>query len=319
MHKKIVIVGGGYVGFEVAQGLDAHADVTLLEQREAFTQPPAAIRALVEPSLLEQIVLPYDKLLSRGTVVRARVTSIQPDSVTLADDRIIPADYIIVATGSTYAAPFKPSGETVENFIKANQQTCQLLKAAQSVVIVGAGAVGTELAGEIATAQPNKQITLISKDEALFPSYGPKMGANLAKKLAAKGVTIISGQRVENLKQTHAPYSGSVTLTDGRQIKADLIFPVIGAKAQSGLISDLPEVEMGPSGRVKTDPWMRPSRYPNLFVAGDIADTGDGMTIVATARQNPWLIKTLKAVVKGKSVEKMKPYTPWSIRPVLLL
>ena len=182
---------------------------------------------------------------------------------------------------------------------------------AKSVVIVGAGAVGTELAGEIATAQPDKQITLISTDDGLFPSYGAKMGASLVKKLKAKGVTVVLGQRVENLKQTKTPNFGSVTLTDGTKIHGDLIFPVIGSRAQTELLSDLPGVESGTLGRVKTDDWMRPSSYPNLFVAGDIADVGDGMTIVTTSRQNPWLIKTLKALLAGQSIEVLKSYTPW--------
>jgi NADH dehydrogenase FAD-containing subunit len=189
---------------------------------------------------------------------------------------------------------------------------------AKSVVIVGAGAVGTELAGEIATAQPDKQITLISTDDGLFPSYGAKMGASLVKKLKAKGVTVVLGQRVENLKQTKAPYFGSVTLTDGTKIDGDLIFPVIGSRAQTELLSELPGVEHGTLGRVKTDDWMRPSNFPNLFIASDIADVGDGMTIVATSRQNPWFIKTPKALLAGKSIEVLKPYTPWKKALVLI-
>ncbi len=318
MRKKIVIVGGGYVGFEVAQGLDAHADVTLIEQREAFVQPPAAIRALVDQTLLNDIILPYDKLLSQGKVVRARVASIQPESVTLADGTIVAADYIIVATGSSYAAPFKPAGETVESFIRASNETSKMLAAAKSVVIVGAGAVGTELAGEIATAQPDKHITLIATDDGLFPSYGTKMGASLIAKLKAKGVNVVLGQRVENLQQSDTPYSGSVTLTDGTHIDGDLIFPVIGSRARTELLTDLPGVEPGTQGRVKTDDWMRPSAYANLFVAGDIADVGDAMTIVATSRQNPWLIKTLKNLLAGKSIETLKPYTPWKKAPILV-
>lgn len=318
MRKKIVIVGGGYVGSGLAQGLEAHADVTLIEERDAFVHTPAAIRALVEPSLLNEIILPYDKLLSQGKVIRARVASIQSDSVTLANGTIIAADYIVVATGSSYAAPFKPVDETIEGFIKAGNETSKLLAEAKSVVIVGAGPVGTELAGEIATAQPGKQITLISSDESLFPSYNAKMGRSLLNKLKAKGVTVVLGQRVENLKQKDAPYSGSVTLTDGTKIDADLIFPVVGSMARTELLTSLSGVKHGLQGRIKTDGWLRPSKNPNLFIAGDIADVGDGMTIVAASRQTPWLIKTLKALLGGKSIESLKPYAPWKKAPILI-
>lgn len=317
-HKKIVIVGGGYVGFEVAQKLDAFADVTLIEQREAFVQPPAAIRALVQPELLDQIILPYDTLLTRGKVVRGRAAAVSDTDVTLDTGEVIPADIIVLATGSSYAAPFKPSGDSIADFRQASTDVSKKLAAAKSVAIVGAGAVGTELAGEIAAGQPDKQVTLISADDALFPMYPSKMGAQLKRKLEGLGVNIILGQRAEDLRQMTQPYSGSVTLTDGRVIEADLIFPVVGSKAESGLVKTLPGVQPGSSGRVKTDGWMRPSDYPNVFVAGDIADVGDGMTIVATARQNPWLIKTLKNVLKGAPVETQKPYTPWKKAPILI-
>ncbi|WP_170335964.1 NAD(P)/FAD-dependent oxidoreductase [Ruegeria arenilitoris] len=316
--KKIVIVGGGYVGFEVAKKLDAYADVTLIEQREAFVQPPAAIRALVEPTLLDKIILPYDNLLESGKVVRGRAVSISQTQVSLDSGAVFPADFFVIATGSSYAAPFKPSGDSIADFRQASMDVSGRLARATSVAIVGAGAVGTELAGEISAAQPGKTITLISSDDTLFPKYPAGFGTQLKRKLERLGVTVILGQRVQDLRHLDRPYEGSVTLADGSVITADLVFPVIGSKPQTSLVQSLPGVTSGTAGRVETDKWLRPSDYPNVFVAGDIANVGDGMTIVATTRQNPWLIKTLKKVIDGASVEKQKPYVPWKRAPILV-
>ncbi|MEX0284081.1 MAG: NAD(P)/FAD-dependent oxidoreductase [Paracoccaceae bacterium] len=316
--KKIVIVGGGYVGFEVAQKLEAHADITLIEAREAFVQPPAAIRALVQPGLLEQIILPYDRLLTSGRVVRGRAVSVSGSEVTLASGEAVPADYVVVATGSSYAAPFKPAGDSIADFRVAHAAVSAKLAAAKSVVIVGAGAVGTELAGEIAAARPHVAITLVSSDDRLFPMYPTKLGEALQRKLEGAGVTVVTGQRAQDLQHLDQPYAGSVTLDDGRVISGDLIFPVVGSKPQTTLVADLPGVSFGPAGRVKTDAWLRPSDLPNVFVAGDMADVGDGMTIVATTRQNPWLVKSLKKVLGGTPVERLKPYAPWKKAPILL-
>ncbi len=317
-QKRVVIVGGGYVGFEVAKALDEHADVTLIEQREAFVQPPAAIRALLQPGILDQIILPYDRLLKHGQVVRGRATAVSQFEVTLDDGKAYPADYIVLATGSSYAAPFKPAGDSIADFRNASAVVSAQLSAAHSVVIVGAGAVGTELAGEIAAAQPDKDITLVSSDNTLFPMYPCKLGAQLKRKLERAGVSVVLGQRAENLQHVDKPYAGPVALTDGRVIQADLVFPVIGSRPNAGLAQSLPGVTVAPSGRVKTDQWLRPSDYPNVFVAGDIADVGDGMTIVAISRQNPWLIKTLKRELRGQAVEQQKPYLPWKTAPILL-
>lgn len=318
VKKKIVIIGGGYVGFEVAKELDAHADISLIEQREAFVQPPAAIRALLDPALLDQVIIPYDRLLKEGRVVRGRAVEISQSEVTLEDGTAYPADFVVVATGSSYAAPFKPAGNSVEEFRQTSKDVSAQLVVAKSVIIVGAGPVGTELAGEIAVAQPDKSVTLISSDDSLFPMYPAKLGAQLKSKLEGLGVSIILGQRAQDLQRLDMPYAGSVTLTDGRVVTADLVFPVVGSKPNASIVKALPGVKLSPSGRVKTDEWMRPSEYPNVFVAGDMADVGDGMTIVAITRQNPWLIKTLKKVLGGGSVENQKPYTAWKKAPILV-
>lgn len=318
VRKKIVIVGGGYVGFEVAKELDAHADVTLIEQREAFVMPPAAIRAIVDTTLLDQIILPYDHLLTEGQVVRGRAVSISQSNVTLENGAVYPADVIVVATGSSYAAPFKPAGQSIDDFRQANAQVSAQLTEAKSVAIVGAGAVGTELAGEIASAHPSKDVTLISSDDRLFPMYPARLGDQLKRKLEHLGVSIVFGQKAQDLQSVDMPFNGSVALADGRVISADLVFPVIGSKPQSKLLEALPGVAFGPSGRVKTDRWMRPAGLSNVFVAGDIADLGDGMTIVAISRQTPWLVKTLKRVLGGGAVEEQKAYTPWKLPPILV-
>lgn len=50
------------------------------------------------------------------------------------------------------------------------------------------------------------------------------------------------------------------------------------------------------------------------------ADMGDGMTIVATSRQLPWLRKTLASLLDGKTLAKVKPYAPWKAgkAPILI-
>lgn len=317
-QKKIVIVGGGYAGHELAKALDAVADVTLIEQREAFVQAPATIRALVAPALLDQIILPYDRLLQAGQVVRGRAVSITQTAVTLENGDTYPADYIVIATGSSYTAPFKPAGDSIADFRKAHADISAQVDKAQAITIVGAGPVGTELAGEIATARPEKSVTLVSADQTLFPMYPAALGAQIGRKLDRLGVRVILGHRAQDLRHTDRPYAGSVTLDDGSTIDSDLVFPVIGSKPQTTLVQSLPKVALGAAGRVKTDSWLRPSAYPNVFVAGDLADVGDAMTIVAISRQAPWLIKTLKKVISGAAVESLKPYAPWKKAPILL-
>ena len=319
MSQRIAIVGGGYLGAKLAKSLDDLADVTLIEPRSHFVHAPAMIRAVVDPTLTDRALIPYDRLLKKGRVLRARASGIDAGGVTLDDGQRVEADYIVVATGSSNAMPFKPVGDDVEGLRQANQRIHDQLKAARSIAIVGAGAVGTELAGEIVHAMPDKKITLISDLDRLFPTMPDKLGNALAGKLRDAGVTLVLGKRAESLQSLTEPYAGRLKLSDGSEQDFDLIFPVLGSRASSELIDGLPGTQKGTANRVKEDPWMRPSSLPNLFAAGDVADAGDGMTIVAASRQLPWLLSTLKGLMAGKPLAKMKPYKPWGPKAPILV
>lgn len=319
MTKRITIVGGGYLGAELAKSLDDTAEVTLIEPRSHFVHAPAMIRAVVDPSLMDRALIPYDNLLKYGQVIRARAIGIDAEGATLENGGRVPADFIVVATGSSNAMPFKPVGPDVDGLRQANQRVHQQLKAARTIGIVGAGAVGTELAGEIAFGMPGKKVTLISDADRLFPTMPDKLGAALARKLRDAGVTLVLGNKAENLKSLTEPYAGSLKLSDGSEYGFDLVFPVLGSRASSDLIEGLPGAQKSTANRVKVDPWLRPSSLPNLFAAGDVSDAGDGMTIVATSRQLPWLKATLKGLVAGKRLEDMKPYKPWGPKAPILV
>ena len=319
MLHRIAIIGGGYVGAELAKSLDTLAEVTLIEQNSHFVHAPAMVRAVIDPAILERALIPYDALLKRGRVVRAIAQSISETEVTLASGEKIAADHIVVATGSSNAVPFKSNGADIDGLRAANAQVHAKLIAAQTVAIAGAGAVGTELAGEIAHAFPDKTVRLISSEDQLFPHQPAKLGRELTAKLKASGVTLTFGVRAENLQSLTEPYAGTLSLSDGTEVEADLIFPVIGSKATSALLQSLPGAQVGRAERVKTDAWMRPSQFGNVFAAGDAAETGDAMTVVGAGRQVAWLKTTLKALIEGKKLEELKPYTPWGPKAPFLV
>lgn len=314
---RVAIVGGGYAGFTLARELDSHVDVILIEAREGFVMTPATPRVSVEPALLDKIVIPYDRLLKRGQVIRARAIAVDRGGVQLADGARIEADAIVVATGSQYAAPFKPQDDSIAAFKEALRGTAEQIAASDSVVIVGTGAVGVELAGEIKVAYPGKSVTLVGDQPRLFPMYTHKLHNELAKRLDALGVTLRLNSPVSGLKQISSPYEGEVTLSDGT-VLAGLIVPAIGARVAASPAHDLPGAKRQPNGQLAIDSWLRPSSLPNVFVMGDLAATGDGMTVVATAKHVPWLKGTLLKIAKGQRVEGLPPYKGWRIAPILV-
>ncbi|WP_151477889.1 FAD-dependent oxidoreductase [Streptomyces albicerus] len=98
----VAVVGGGYGGIAAATALDDVADVVLIEPRDAFVHNVAALRGLVDPGWTDRLFFPYDRLLKRGRVLRDRATRVDAAGITLGSGQRITADYIILATGSSY-------------------------------------------------------------------------------------------------------------------------------------------------------------------------------------------------------------------------
>ncbi len=316
---KLVIVGGGYLGSDLAKSLDGEMDVTLIERATHFTHAPAMIRAMVDPSLLDKALIPYSGLLERGKVVQTEAVAVDGAGVAMADGTRIEGDYIVLATGSSNAAPFKSAVGDIEGLRADNARWNGALRAAKRVLIIGAGAVGTELAGEIAHAHPDKSVTLVASDPVLFPDVPGKLGKTLQAKLDAMGVEVITSARAQTLPGRDAPEGGIVTLSNGREIEADLIVPAVGSRALTSVADTLPDVDRAADGRIKVVGYLRPSTLANVFAAGDIAAAGDAMTIVGISRQKPWLEKTLKSLASGTRIEDLKPYSPWGDKAPILV
>ncbi len=70
------------------------------------------------------------------------------------------------------------------------QAANERLKAAKSVLIVGGGAVGVEVAGEIASVLPDKQVTLVHSRDKLLVDDRPRMSATAKQWLENNNVKV---------------------------------------------------------------------------------------------------------------------------------
>src|ERR1700734_1955103 len=190
----VVVVGGGYGGTAVAKGLDETHDVVLIEPKDAFMHNIAALRALVDPSWLPRIFLPYAGLLTHGRVVRDRAVMVDPHRVVTASGEEISADFVVLATGSRYPFPAKTDLVDTHHAQEQVRRTHRALTQADRILLVGAGPVGIELAGEIRHVWPDKSIVLLdAADDILAGPYKPELKAELRRQLLEIGVELILG------------------------------------------------------------------------------------------------------------------------------
>jgi len=183
MSRTVAVIGGGYGGSAVAKTLDSEADVVLIDPRDAFVNAAGSLRALAQPDWAGNMFIPLDKLLTRGTVIRDRAVSVDPGRVTLASGWRVEADYLVLASGSSYAYPGKPNADSISEALDDLRQTHKELADAERVLIVGAGPVGLELAGEIKEVWPRKHVTIVDPAEQLLPAFRPEMRQDLHRQL----------------------------------------------------------------------------------------------------------------------------------------
>ena len=199
----------------------------------APSSPPqlniAAPRAIVEGApFAVRAAIPYTNLLQHGTYLQAEVLSVGSSSVVVkaagATTRdTIAFDYCIVATGSTYPAPIKPSSPAVVDTIAALDGLRIAVSKASSVVIIGGGPVGCEIAGEVKTAFPKASVTLLHSGAALLSGrrnmaggapHNPALATRVTAKLASIGVRVVLNERVPTLPEGLRDGT-SAAVTDG--------------------------------------------------------------------------------------------------------
>ena len=165
---RVAVIGGGYGGVTVAKGLDPLADVILIEQKDQFVHHAAALRAAVDNVWEHAIFMPYTNLLSRGQVVHGTVSRVDGTTVHVFGREPIEADYVVFATGSTYPFPAKYSSYRSSVAKARLEQLHENLGRARSVMIVGGGTVGIELTGELASAFPGLDITIVEASDRIL-------------------------------------------------------------------------------------------------------------------------------------------------------
>ncbi|MGC1734618.1 MAG: FAD-dependent oxidoreductase [Pseudonocardiaceae bacterium] len=300
-RTTVVVVGGGYGGVNTAKALDDIADVVLVEPKEAFQHNVAALRALVDLDFAPTTFLPYDRLLSRGRVVREPAVSVAPGRVTLGSGTELAADYIVLATGSRYPFPAKSDHTSVAEALKAYRVAHEALAAADRVLLLGAGPVGIELAGEISNAWPGKHITLLDAGPDLLPGdYNPALRVELARQLAERGIELVLGSPLAADPPTApgelAPIE--VRTTDGRELRADLWLRCYGVVPVSDYLTGELAGARTPSGRLRVDGQLRVGGHPSVFAVGDVTDHLPAMAGFAS-RQADVVVATIRALIIG--------------------
>ncbi|MEV4277444.1 NAD(P)/FAD-dependent oxidoreductase [Actinoplanes xinjiangensis] len=311
MAPKVVVVGGGYAGIVVSRTLDDIAEVTLVEPKEMFVHHVAHLRAVADPSWIDRIFFPYDGLLSRGRVLRDTATEVRPDRVTLGSGARLDADFVVLATGSTGPFPARIEAVGHDAAVDRLRELHASLEQSTGVLLLGAGPIGLEFAGEIAAAWPGRPVTVVDPaSELLGGRFTGEMRTEVARQLDDLGVRLLLGTKLDALPDTPAGVVRPFTATtgDGEAIGADLWFACYGSTVPSGhLGADLSAVRQ-PDGRLPVTEHLRVAGHDRVFAVGDVNDTPELKTGRAAGRQAEVAAANIRALIEGTTLTAYEPF-----------
>ncbi|KAJ7487851.1 FAD/NAD(P)-binding domain-containing protein [Mycena latifolia] len=312
-RKSVVVVGGGSAGVNIARPLSSQLDeakykLVLINPRPFRVPLPATIRMVVSDvdDLGTTALVPYDKIFhgDKGTFLQDSVQGIHQKSgetngvLTLGSGQQVPYDILILATGLSWEDPisFPDSAEDVKSYLDSSREK---FAGAQSYLLVGGGAVGAELAGELKDIWPDKEVTIVHGQRLLFnDTYPDKFRTSAARGLTERGVKIHLNDVVKNIPAQVGP--ATVTTRGGLELSADLIVKATGAtRPNTTFISSLDADALTPAGFVKVKPSLQLLNYPNIFAAGDIIEWDEQKQAIKSSAHAQLVTKNIVSYIKG--------------------
>lgn len=340
MNKRIIIIGGGFGGLNVAKTLNncPEADIILFDRRNHHLFQPLLYQVAMAALSPADIAVPIRALLSKQRnirVLQAEVKRVDPERQEVVTDSgdSYAFDYLVLACGvedsyfgheewEEYAPALKSIEQATEirrrvltAFEQAEQSRApDRQKQMQTFVVIGGGPTGVELAGAIGEMSRYTltrdfrnidpaltRIILIEAGPTILPSFSKPLRQRAMHDLERLGVQVWINSRVSWIS------AGEVEVGEER-IRAGTVLWAAGVRAPA-LNESLPG-EKDPMGRIKVASDLSLPGYPNIFVIGDQAHVVGpqdrplpGIAPVAL-QQGRYLGRLLQGELRHKKIRK---------------
>ena len=300
-QKRVVIVGAGFGGLELAQQLSDHSDfqIILIDKNNYHQFQPLFYQvamAGLEPS---SIAFPLRKVFQNSKNVHIRVTEVSRVNTekNIVETIIgeIEYDYLVLAMGTTTnfygmkniidnALPMKSVAEALalrnqilQNFEDAlTTENLEDKQGLMNIVIVGGGPTGVEIAGTLAEMKrqilpkdypelnfDSMQIYLYESSTEVLEVMSDEASAKAKEYLTDLGVNLRLGMRITDFDGKYA------STNTGDRLRTNNLIWAAGVKANS--IEGLPETVITRGGRIKVNIFNQIEGFTNCFAIGDLA------------------------------------------------
>jgi len=311
----VVIVGGGFAGLKAAHTLAGKTvRVTLIDRRNFNLFQPLLYQVASGLVSATDVASPLRVMLGSAPniqILMGEVDDIDPAAQVVAlGDQQLRYDHLIVAAGATssffghdawqaFATPMKSLGDAMA----IRRQVLSALEEAertpdpdrrqwlQSVVVVGGGPTGCELAASLndllrhtlerdfKQLDPHRsRVTLVDPGERVLRAMDPELSRAAGEHLRRCGVELLLGGRVQAIEAGRLVVStanGPVTLEAGTICWTAGVAP----SPLGQLLAERSGCSLDRAGRVVVEPDFSIAGHPEIRVVGDLCSyshTADG-------------------------------------------
>jgi NADH:quinone reductase (non-electrogenic) len=309
-RPHVVIIGGGFAGLHAARALrNAPVQVTLVDRTNHHLFQPLLYQVATASLSPGDIIAPIRWVLRRQQntfVMLGEVSGIDVVSRTISlagSDRALTYDYLVLAPGGRHSYFAHPEWETLAPGLKSVEDAAELRRrfllsferaelcedeaertAYQTIVIVGGGPTGVELAGAIPDIAykalrrdfrridtRRTRVILLEGGDRVLPAFPPGLSARAKRDLESLGVEV-------RLNSLVTEVHGDRVCVGEETIRTHTVFWAAG-----NVISPLTALLGAPldrAGRVLVEPDLSIPGHPEVFVIGDAAHVVCGGRVV---------------------------------------
>jgi len=299
-ETHVVVLGGGFGGLAFCQHFrHPSARVTVVDRTNHHLFQPLLYQVATAGLSAPEIAQPIRSILARRpdvTVLLDQVVDLKlVDRQVFLEKSVLSYDYLVVALGgctSYFGHPeweeFAPGLKTLDDALRIRSRVLLAFEKAENtadpaerealltIVIVGAGPTGVELAGAFAELArtvlkrdfrridpAQARIILIEAAPAVLGHMPPDLAQSARRQLEGLGVQVRTSTPVSAIQQ------GEVRLVNGEIIRAENILWAAGVSAMP--LTRKLGTELDRSGRVKVKPDLSLPGHPEVFAIGDLA------------------------------------------------
>jgi NADH dehydrogenase len=309
---RVLIIGGGFGGmFAARRLLRTPAEVTLLDRSTSNLFQPLLYQCATGLLSEGKITMPLRTLLAHqrnARVLQGEATAVDPTArkvtATRADGSTFDLgyDYLIVAAGMRQSyfghdefATYAPGLKTLDDALTIRRRVLSAFEMAETLpdaearrewltfAIVGAGATGVELAGQIreladhtianefhAINPKEARVLLFDGGDRILTAFGSRLSAKATTVLERMSVDVHLGVMVTDLDDTGLTTKDSKGNEARHAARTVLWTAGVEAVPFASVVAKALGVGQDRQGRIAVNPDLTVPGHPHVWVVGDL-------------------------------------------------